>query len=77
MEYAGHALTYDRVVFRGDPSTFEFMAFWMRGERVAAGINVNVWDVNEDIQALVRNGASVSDEALRDPDVQLSGLVAA
>jgi 3-phenylpropionate/trans-cinnamate dioxygenase ferredoxin reductase component len=77
MEYAGHALTYDRVVFRGDPSTFEFMAFWMRGERVAAGINVNVWDVNEDIQALVRNGASVSDEALRDPDVQLSGLVTA
>jgi 3-phenylpropionate/trans-cinnamate dioxygenase ferredoxin reductase component len=44
---------------------------------VAAGINVNVWDVNEDIQALVRNGASVSDEALRDPDVQLSGLVTA
>jgi 3-phenylpropionate/trans-cinnamate dioxygenase ferredoxin reductase component len=77
MEYAGHALTYDRVVFRGDPSTFEFMAFWMRGDRVAAGINVNVWDVNEDIQALVRNGASVSDEALRDPDVQLSGLVTA
>jgi 3-phenylpropionate/trans-cinnamate dioxygenase ferredoxin reductase component len=77
MEYAGHALTYDRVVFRGDPSTFEFMAFWMRGDRVAAGINVNVWDVNEDIQALVRNGASVSDEALRDPNVQLSGLVTA
>jgi 3-phenylpropionate/trans-cinnamate dioxygenase ferredoxin reductase component len=77
MEYAGHALSYDRVVFRGDPSTFEFMAFWMRGDRVAAGINVNVWDVNEDIQALVRNGASVSDEALRDPDVQLSGLVTA
>jgi 3-phenylpropionate/trans-cinnamate dioxygenase ferredoxin reductase component len=77
MEYAGHALTYDRVVFRGDPSTFEFMAFWMRGDRVAAGINVNIWDVNEDIQALVRNGASVSDEALRDPDVQLSGLVTA
>jgi 3-phenylpropionate/trans-cinnamate dioxygenase ferredoxin reductase component len=77
MEYAGHALTYDRVVFRGDPSTFEFMAFWMRGDRVAAGTNVNVWDVNEDIQALVRNGASVSDEALRDPDVQLSGLVTA
>jgi 3-phenylpropionate/trans-cinnamate dioxygenase ferredoxin reductase component len=74
MEYAGHALTYDRVVFRGDPSTFEFMAFWMRGERVAAGINVNVWDVNEDVQALIRGGASVSDDALRDPDVALGSL---
>jgi len=77
MEYAGYAMTYDRVVFRGDPSTFEFMAFWMRGDRVAAGTNVNVWDVNEDIQALVRSGASVADEALRDPDVALGGLVGA
>jgi 3-phenylpropionate/trans-cinnamate dioxygenase ferredoxin reductase subunit len=77
MEYAGYAMTYDRVVFRGDPSTFEFMAFWMRGDRVAAGTNVNVWDVNEDIQALVRSGASVDDEALRDPDVALGGLVGA
>ena len=77
MEYAGYAMTYDRVVFRGDPSTFEFMAFWMRGDRVAAGTNVNVWDVNEDIQALVGSGASVADEALRDPDVALGGLVGA
>jgi 3-phenylpropionate/trans-cinnamate dioxygenase ferredoxin reductase component len=77
MEYAGHALTYDRVVFRGDPSTFEFMAFWMRGDRVAAGINVNVWDVNEDVQALVRSGASVEDAALADPDVALGALAVA
>ena len=76
MEYAGHALTYDRVVFRGDPSTFEFMAFWMRGDRVAAGMNVNVWDVNEDVQALIRSGAAVSDDALRDPGVALGGLAA-
>jgi 3-phenylpropionate/trans-cinnamate dioxygenase ferredoxin reductase component len=77
MEYAGHALSYDRVVFRGDPSTFEFMAFWLRGDRVAAGMNVNVWDVNEDIQALVRSGASVDDEALRDPGVALGELAVA
>jgi 3-phenylpropionate/trans-cinnamate dioxygenase ferredoxin reductase subunit len=74
MEYAGHALAYDRVVFRGDPATFEFLAFWMRGDRVAAGMNVNVWDVNEDIQALVRNGAPVDDGALRDPGVALGDL---
>ena len=67
MEYAGHALTYDRVVFRGDPATLEFIAFWMRGDRVAAGMNVNVWDVNDDIQALVRSGAPIDDDALRDP----------
>jgi 3-phenylpropionate/trans-cinnamate dioxygenase ferredoxin reductase component len=77
MEYAGHALSYDRIVFRGEPSSFEFMAFWMRGDRVAAGMNVNVWDVNEDVQELIRSGASVQDEALADPDVALGGLAVA
>jgi 3-phenylpropionate/trans-cinnamate dioxygenase ferredoxin reductase component len=77
MEYAGHAPTYDRVVFRGDPATFEFMAFWMRGDRVAAGMNVNVWDVTDDVQALVRSGTSVDDDALRDPGVALGELTAA
>jgi 3-phenylpropionate/trans-cinnamate dioxygenase ferredoxin reductase subunit len=77
MEYAGYAPSYDRVVFRGDPSSREFIAFWMRGERVVAGMNFNVWDVNEDIQALIRSGCTVADDALRDADVALSGLAVA
>jgi len=77
MEYAGYAPSYDRVVFRGDSSSGEFIAFWLRGERVAAGMNFNVWDVNEDIQALIRSGRTVDDDALRDPDVALSGLAVA
>jgi len=77
MEYAGYAPSYERVVFRGDPSSFEFLAFWMRGDRVAAGMNVNIWDVNDDIQALIRSGCSVDDDALRDPGVALSGLAMA
>ena len=40
-------------------------------------MNVNVWDVNDDIQALVRSGAAVGDEALGDPDVALGDLAAA
>jgi 3-phenylpropionate/trans-cinnamate dioxygenase ferredoxin reductase component len=77
MEYAGYAPSYDRVVFRGDPSSLEFIAFWLRGEHVVAGMNFNVWDVNEDIQALVRSACSVDDDALRDPDVAISGLAVA
>ena len=68
MEYAGYAPSYDRVVFRGDPSSLEFIAFWLRGERVVAGMNFNVWDVNEDIQTLIRTGSTVDDDALRDPE---------
>jgi 3-phenylpropionate/trans-cinnamate dioxygenase ferredoxin reductase component len=74
MEYAGHSVPGDEVVYRGDPATREFVAFWLRDGRVAAGMNVNVWDVNEHIQELVRSGASVDRDRLRDPDVPLDGL---
>ena len=55
MEYAGHALGWDEVVFRGDPAGREFIAFWLADGRVVAGMNVNVWDVNEQIQELIRS----------------------
>ena len=76
MEYAGFGpLTRGAdVVYRGDPASGAFIAFWMLDGRVVAGMNVNVWDVNESIQALVRSGADVDRAALRDPDVPLDQL---
>jgi len=76
MEYAGHAGPgdYDRVVHRGDLEAREFVAFWLAGDRVVAGMNVNVWDVNESIQRLVRSGARIDEGALTDPDVPLDTL---
>jgi 3-phenylpropionate/trans-cinnamate dioxygenase ferredoxin reductase component len=71
MEYAGHATDWDEVVFRGDPAAREFIAFWLRDRRVLAGMNVNVWDVNEDIQTLVRAGKQVDVARLTDADVAL------
>jgi len=62
-------------VLRGDPSSGEFMAFWLRDGRVAAGMNVNVWDVNEHVQALIRSRQPVDLAALRDPDTPLTALV--
>jgi len=41
---------------------------------VVAGMNVNVWDVNEDIQALVRSRRPVDQARLADPDVPLTDL---
>jgi 3-phenylpropionate/trans-cinnamate dioxygenase ferredoxin reductase component len=76
MEYAGHSRPDDDVVFRGDPSSREFVVFWVRDGRVTAGMNVNVWDVNEHIQALVRDGATVDADRLRDADVALDEIVA-
>jgi 3-phenylpropionate/trans-cinnamate dioxygenase ferredoxin reductase component len=71
MEYAGHAEDWDEVVFRGDVDAREFIAFWLKGRRVVAGMNVNVWDVTDDIQALIRAGAEVDRELLRDSSVEL------
>jgi hypothetical protein len=55
MEYSGYVGPdgYDQVVFRGDVDKLEFIAFWLAGGRVLAGMNVNVWDVTDSIQALV------------------------
>lgn len=50
MEYSGHAPKWDEVVFRGDRGGGEFIAFWPRDGCVTAGMNVNVWDVNEQVQ---------------------------
>jgi len=73
MEYAGYVEPggYDQVVFRGDVDKREFMAFWLAGGRVLAGMNVNVWDVNDAIQALVRGGHPVDPVRLADPGVAL------
>jgi 3-phenylpropionate/trans-cinnamate dioxygenase ferredoxin reductase subunit len=74
MEYAGFAREWDRVVFRGDPATREFIAFWLAGDRVVAGMNVNVWDVTDHIQRLIRARVAVDDRRLADPDVPLETL---
>ena len=66
--------TYDDVVYRGDKDSLEFIAFWLDDGVVTAGMNVNVWDVNDDIQALIRSGTAVDTSRLTDPDVPLTEL---
>jgi 3-phenylpropionate/trans-cinnamate dioxygenase ferredoxin reductase component len=76
MEYAGYATDWDEVVFRGDVDAREFVAFWLRDGRVLAGMNVNVWDVTDDIQELVRSKAKIDRDGLTDTDVPLDELAA-
>ena len=74
MEYSGLNAPTDEVVFRGDRAGGEFVAFWLREGVVTAGMNVNVWDVNEHVQALIRSRKQVDVAALTDPDTPLESL---
>ena len=78
MEYVGYVEPggYDQVVFRGNVAGREFIAFWVRDGRVMAGMNVNVWDVVDDIKALIRSRAHVPADRLADPDAPLAELAA-
>jgi 3-phenylpropionate/trans-cinnamate dioxygenase ferredoxin reductase component len=72
MEYVGHAPRYARVVFRGDVDGRQFVAFWLDGDnRVLAGMNVNVWDVLDDVKGLVQSQTPANPDRLADPDVPL------
>ncbi len=77
MEYVGHAPSgsYERVVVRGDLAAREFVAFWLDGEdRIRAAMNVNVWDVVDQVKPLITSGKRVDADRLTEPDVPYSAL---
>jgi 3-phenylpropionate/trans-cinnamate dioxygenase ferredoxin reductase component len=77
MEYTGLAepADTDNVVLRGGTDSGEFIAFWLRDRRVVAGMNVNVWDVNETIQQLISTEEQVDPHDLADLDRSLDELI--
>ena len=76
MEYSGYGvLASDAdLVIRGDVEALKFIAFWVREGRVVAGMNVNVWEVNEEVQRLIRERLPVDSAELRDARVPLNEL---
>ena len=76
MEYRGWAPSFDQVVFRGEPASRAFIAFWLRHGRVMAAMNANVWDAGDAIEALLQAGRPVAPARLADPDVDLADLAA-
>jgi len=77
MEYTGYAPEWDEIVFRGEPSSRRFAAFWLKDRRVRAGMNAEVWGYAHHIRALVSCGRAVDRHRLEDPDVALASVVAA
>jgi 3-phenylpropionate/trans-cinnamate dioxygenase ferredoxin reductase component len=76
MECAGLPApgAYDQVLYRGDQRALEFVAFWLANGAVVAGMNVNVWDVQDDIQSLIRSGRPIDPALLTNPEIPLTDL---
>jgi len=72
MEYVGYADASADVVIRGDKSTGEFIAFWLDEGTVRAAMNVNIWDVNDDLRALT--GRRIAADRLADAGIPLTEL---
>lgn len=77
MELSGYAplMADAQLLVRGDLDAREFIAFWVDDGRVVGGMNVNVWDVQDAIQDLIRSGTRVSPEALTDESTPLAELL--
>jgi hypothetical protein len=77
MEYIGHAPkgSYDRVMVRGDLAAREFVAFWLDdANRSKAAMNVNIWDVIEQIKPVIIRGSVVDPAQLTDPTISYADL---
>ena len=77
MEYTGHAKASDHLVVRGSLADRRFVAFWLRDDRVAAGLNANIWDVAKPIEGLIRSRAAVDAARLADASVPIEEIVGA
>lgn len=76
MEYSGYGpMTRGaKIVYRGDRDKREFIAFWLKDGRVVAGMNVNVWDVNDQVQRIIREGKEMDEARLTDESVDLKDI---
>jgi 3-phenylpropionate/trans-cinnamate dioxygenase ferredoxin reductase subunit len=75
LEYVGLSDPSDALVVRGDLDAREFVAFWHRGGEVTAAMNVNVWDVVDDLKTIVGAGRPADLDRLADRSVALGEVV--
>lgn len=65
IEYSGFARKWDEVVFCGDREKRELLAFWLEDSRVVAGLNMNIWEVHDQIRELIRSRRRVDRAELK------------
>jgi 3-phenylpropionate/trans-cinnamate dioxygenase ferredoxin reductase subunit len=76
MEYTGDIgpSGYDQVIFRRHADPRRLIVFWLQKQRVQAGMNINMWDVADDIERLVQSPHPANTDDLADPGIPLANL---
>jgi len=76
MEYTGEIgpAGYDRVIFRRYADSRQVIVFWLYEQRIQAGMNINIWDVADDIERLIQSPRPINADDLADPAIPLTSL---
>jgi len=76
MEYTGDIgpTGYDRVIFRRHADSNEMIVFWLYEQRIQAGMNINIWDVADDIERLIQSARPIKADDLGNPAIPLATL---
>ena len=77
MEYTGDIgpAGYDRVIFRRYADPREVIVFWLYEQRIQAAMNINIWDVAENIERLIQSARPINANDLTDPAIPLTSLL--
>jgi 3-phenylpropionate/trans-cinnamate dioxygenase ferredoxin reductase component len=76
MEYTGDIgpAGYDRVIFRRYADSGQMIVFWLYEQRILAGMNINIWDVADDIERLIQSARPVNADDLGNPAIPVATL---
>jgi 3-phenylpropionate/trans-cinnamate dioxygenase ferredoxin reductase component len=77
MEYTGDIgpSGYDQVIFRRHADPRQLIVFWLQKQRVQAGMNINIWDVADDIERLVQSPHPAITDDLANPGIPLDSVL--
>ncbi len=75
LQIAGFNRGYERVVLRGEPSSDNFVAWYMKGNTVLAADCINSPKEFMQAKKLIAQKIEVSDEQLADPEIQVASLI--
>jgi 3-phenylpropionate/trans-cinnamate dioxygenase ferredoxin reductase component len=76
MEYTGDIgpAGYDRVIFRRYADSGQMIVFWLYEQRILAGMNIDIWDVADDIERLIQSARPVNADDLGNPAIPVATL---